>query len=325
MKKINSKDLNKLKKIEYKELKKRQLIIKKYQLQFERESQAMQEEYLNALNELIAISEDKDGKSLNYNKMTEKAKHGTILLVNRRINEIKRDKGIETIVKDEIKKMNVNKHFTNFDIYKTKNKISSLKTTDKQIKIFKKMIDNFFVLDTEMIKENELKKIRVLTGINIIKQEKDPFKAFKRKAWDNYKNNQRFEFSKNIWRYNDITYQRSSTHIANALYSGNSPRSWYKDLKDLLVEDITKADYKMLRLARTETSFIQADITETLYKTQDGYSEYVYIAEPTACEICKALDGQVFKIKDLRQGINHYPLHPNCVCSSAMIDIESYK
>ena len=50
---------------------------------------------------------------------------------------------------------------------------------------------------------------------------------------------------------------------------------------------------------------------------QAGYDEYVYISEPTACDICKPLDGQHFKIKDREVGVNYYPMHPFCKCSSA--------
>ena len=50
---------------------------------------------------------------------------------------------------------------------------------------------------------------------------------------------------------------------------------------------------------------------------QAGYEEYVYISEPTACDICKHLDGQHFKIKDREVGVNYYPMHPFCKCSSA--------
>lgn len=322
MKKVSEKELKELKRIEFKELKKKQLFIKKYQLEFERENRILEEEYLNALNELINISETDE--KIDFNKMTKVADYGMIIIVKRRLDEILRGNDKETLIKDELSKINIDNRYSNLDIFNTKNKINSLIAADKQIKIFKKMVDNFLVMDIERREKNSLLKSRVITGINIVKLEKDPLKELKFNAINFYKNNQRYSFSKNIWRYNDVVYKKTSTNIANALYSGDSPRAWYRKLKKDLRKDITNADYKMFRLAQTETSFIQADITEYLYKNQKGYNAYVYIAEPTACNICKPLDGQIFKIKDLRQGINHYPMHPNCVCSSALVNYEDY-
>ena len=50
-----------------------------------------------------------------------------------------------------------------------------------------------------------------------------------------------------------------------------------------------------------------------------GIDEYEYIAcgLKNCCEICKALDGQVFKVKDMECGKNAPPMHPNCHCATA--------
>ena len=48
-----------------------------------------------------------------------------------------------------------------------------------------------------------------------------------------------------------------------------------------------------------------------------GYEEYEYIAEPKACDICKPLNGKIFKVKEMMPGENAAPMHPHCRCSVA--------
>ncbi|TRW70697.1 phage head morphogenesis protein, partial [Lactococcus lactis] len=60
----------------------------------------------------------------------------------------------------------------------------------------------------------------------------------------------------------------------------------------------------------------QTAIQEESYKKADIES-YEYIAEPSACPICGALNGKIFKLKDMSPGINAPNMHPFCRCSTA--------
>ena len=51
--------------------------------------------------------------------------------------------------------------------------------------------------------------------------------------------------------------------------------------------------------------------------TANGYEEYEYIAEPSACPHCAALSGKIFKVKNMMPGENAAPMHPHCRCSTA--------
>ena len=70
------------------------------------------------------------------------------------------------------------------------------------------------------------------------------------------------------------------------------------------------------RLAVTEGARVATEAQRQSYKS-NGYDEYEFIAEPTACDICKALNGKVFKVKDMEPGENAAPMHPHCHCSTA--------
>ncbi len=70
---------------------------------------------------------------------------------------------------------------------------------------------------------------------------------------------------------------------------------------------------------RTESSRIQGEIAISNYEA-DGVTEYDWIAEPSACDICAPLDGKRFKVKGAEVGNpNHplFPMHPNCRCAIA--------
>lgn len=70
------------------------------------------------------------------------------------------------------------------------------------------------------------------------------------------------------------------------------------------------------RLLRTEMARVQQDVFQDSME-QAEFDSYEFIAEPDACPICSALDGEIFKLKDAEIGINAYPIHPNCRCSQA--------
>ena len=61
--------------------------------------------------------------------------------------------------------------------------------------------------------------------------------------------------------------------------------------------------------------------------TEAGYDQYTFIAEPTACDVCKQLDGKHFPVEDLEDIGNHAPpIHPNCRCSvAAYMDREEFE
>lgn len=50
---------------------------------------------------------------------------------------------------------------------------------------------------------------------------------------------------------------------------------------------------------------------------QQGFEEFVFLANRNCCEICASLNGRHFSVSDLRIGINAPPMHEGCRCSVA--------
>ena len=67
---------------------------------------------------------------------------------------------------------------------------------------------------------------------------------------------------------------------------------------------------------RTEMARVQSEASKRSME-ENGFEEYEFMAEGTACPICRALDGKHFRVKDMLPGTNAARMHPNCRCADA--------
>ena len=84
------------------------------------------------------------------------------------------------------------------------------------------------------------------------------------------------------------------------------------------------ANYYAKRLAVTESARAQI-LAQRLSFEEMNIKEYIWISERDSktCDSCKANDGKIFKVKDLKVFDNAPPLHPWCRCSVARnVDLE---
>lgn len=51
-----------------------------------------------------------------------------------------------------------------------------------------------------------------------------------------------------------------------------------------------------------------------------GLTRYRFMTVGESCDACKSLDGKIFDIKDAQSGINLAPMHPNCDCTTHILD-----
>jgi SPP1 gp7 family putative phage head morphogenesis protein len=120
-------------------------------------------------------------------------------------------------------------------------------------------------------------------------------------------------FSDRVWANQNELRERVNTAIERALIRGEHPRETARSIRRLVRDEHGKSKRAADRIAITETaraqslmareSFIQADV-----------DSYIWIAEPSACPECAALDDKVLKVKDF----NVYPpAHPHCRCAIA--------
>ena len=131
-------------------------------------------------------------------------------------------------------------------------------------------------------------------------------------------------FSDRLWMYHDQMKADLSKLLQSGMIQGKNSRQLAKDLRkyyygpEYLKNGKKGAVYNTERLMRTELARVQIEAQKQSY-IRNGFEEYTYIAcgASDCCDICKALDGKHFKIKDMMPGKNAPPMHPNCHCSTS--------
>lgn len=128
-------------------------------------------------------------------------------------------------------------------------------------------------------------------------------------------------YTDNIW--NNVTdfADRFTTKLGGALLSGQSWEVLAREMRD----EFQVPKYKAMRHIRTRVSFL---INESNKETNEvaGFKKYEYYAlmDGRTCEICRGLDGRVFRYDEAITGSNFPPMHPNCYCEHfALFDEET--
>ena len=119
-------------------------------------------------------------------------------------------------------------------------------------------------------------------------------------------------FSDRIWMHQDVLKNQLSSLLQTGLIQGRNPRQLAVELRKYFNVSIGNSE----RLMRTELARVQTAAQKRSFE-KNGFEEYEFIANGTACEKCAGLDGQHFKVTKMMPGTNAPPLHPNCRCSTA--------
>ena len=123
-------------------------------------------------------------------------------------------------------------------------------------------------------------------------------------------------FSDRIWANQNELRNNINQTIERALIRGEHPRKSAASIKRLVRDDYGKANRAADRILVTESARGQIIAQRESYK-EAGIEEYIYLAEPSACDVCSELDDKVFKVKDMVIGVNAPFMHPWCKCSTA--------
>lgn len=119
-------------------------------------------------------------------------------------------------------------------------------------------------------------------------------------------------FSDRIWMHQDVLKNQLSSLLQIGLIQGRNPRQLAVELRKYFNVGIGNSE----RLMRTELARVQTAAQKRSFE-KNGFEEYEFIANGTACEKCAGLDGQHFKVTKMMPGTNAPPMHPNCRCSTA--------
>ena len=123
-------------------------------------------------------------------------------------------------------------------------------------------------------------------------------------------------FSERIWVNQSAMRADLAKLIESGLIRGKNARELARDLRKYVGDSGSGATYKAERLMRTELARVQIEAQMQSYE-RDGIEYFEIIANSRCCDVCRALDGKVYKVSALRIGENAPPFHANCRCSTA--------
>lgn len=119
-------------------------------------------------------------------------------------------------------------------------------------------------------------------------------------------------WSSRIWERQNALRDIVKRATTDLLILGKNPTQIISKLR----KEFGVSAHQAKRLAVTEGSRVAMAAQKDSLESQ-GYDEYEYIAEPSACKICAPFDGRIFKISEMESGRNCAPMHPFCRCSVA--------
>lgn len=154
-----------------------------------------------------------------------------------------------------------------------------------------------------------------LTGVNTVLPDK-VLKRLINQPWSGA------NFSERIWGNTETLGKVLKQEIIQSFIQGIS----VKDLSDR-IQNRFEADRKNTeRLVRTELNHALNETTKLSYEEAE-IEEYEYLAEidSRTSDICRELNGQKFKMKDAKVGVNYPPMHPYCRSTTVpVIDYENF-
>lgn len=120
-------------------------------------------------------------------------------------------------------------------------------------------------------------------------------------------------FSERIWSRNGH-YASLRKELFKSLNNLSVDMMGYRKERNRLMKIFNTSKYESMRLIRTEHQRVNMKVQHEMAVAND-FTHYTYVAEASACSICKALAGKTFKIEDYEAGVTAPLLHPNCRCS----------
>lgn len=117
-------------------------------------------------------------------------------------------------------------------------------------------------------------------------------------------------FSGRIWKNKTALITQLNQMLPQEFVRGRGPKEVAQDLAKRLNVSYSSA----VRLARTEMNHISNQATMDAYKDSGVLEQYEYLAtlDSRTSDICREMDGKVFKLSQAQTGVNLPPLHPHC-------------
>ena len=226
----------------------------------------------------------------------------------KRLSEINEE--LANKLRIELETLAMKSRITRLDSLKTQIDIELSKKISKDYNVVEKGISevyrDFFKIQTTDFG---------LTGVNTVLPKKT-LKMLMQQPWSGA------NFSERIWGNSEALGKVLKQEIIQSFMQGVS----VKDLSDRIEKRFENDRYNTERLVRTELNYAFNQTTKLSYEEAE-IEEYEFLAEidSRTSEICKKLNGEKFKVKDARAGVNYPPMHPHCRSTTvAVLDYDNF-
>ncbi|WP_203262976.1 minor capsid protein [Staphylococcus epidermidis] len=122
---------------------------------------------------------------------------------------------------------------------------------------------------------------------------------------------QNSNWSRRLWRDMRKTRIQVQCAVTHVIIRGRHPYEFVKELR----KESGNSTYEIRRLLITETARVQTIATKQhMLENQGPDAEYKYVAklDGKTTKTCRGLNGKVFKVKNMKPGVNAPPMHPFC-------------
>lgn len=120
-------------------------------------------------------------------------------------------------------------------------------------------------------------------------------------------------FSEKIWQNRKTLVNTVHQELIKGISRGAAPISIASVIAKKMNTDLWKAQ----RLVITESAFFASEAQKDCYNNLDVEKYQVLgTLDHSTCSECGGMDGQVFDVKDMVEGVNAPPFHPYCRCTT---------
>lgn len=128
-------------------------------------------------------------------------------------------------------------------------------------------------------------------------------------------------YSDSIWADKDKLVQTLNKTVPQAFSRGLSIKQISEEIQSTMNTSMNHAR----TLARTEVNYLANQADLSIYK-EVGIEEYQILAtlDLKTSEICRSMDGKIFKVSEAKVGINYPSFHPNCRTVTIVVTDDSF-
>lgn len=248
-----------------------------------------------------------DGEKITISEAMKRADKMDVEAFARKAKEYVKNKDFSKRANEELKLYNLTMRVNRLELLKANIGLELIKTFDS--------LEKYFSDELSQATLNELKR---QAGILNPDASNDYYTRIVKSIVDGSLNVSDFPtFSDNLWAYQSELKADLDKLLVRSITQGVNPKKLAPELSRLLTKKGRQnTRYNTQRLMITETTRVQTNAQRKSYEDND-IDNYEFIAEPSACHVCKSLDGKIFKVKKMEPGMNAPNMHPYCKCSTA--------